>query len=133
MQDKKVSNSRTFRESPWHINSFFSKIDRFGQTIPAFNLKGKDKVTTTFGGITTAAIIVLTLSYFVIRFEELVAGTDPTINYNVVQSYYGAEKGLNLYESNERLAISVIGANDNKTKYDPRYVRMIAQYYYYSP
>ena len=61
------------------------------------------------------------------------AGTDPTINNNIVHSYYGAEKGLNLYEANQHLAISVIGANDNMTKYDPRYVRMIAQYYYYEP
>ena len=60
-------NSRMFRESPWHINNFFSKIDRFGQPIPAFNVKGKDRVTTTFGGIVTALIMVLTLGYFVMR------------------------------------------------------------------
>ena len=56
-----------FRESPWHINSFFSKIDRFGQQIPAFNVKGKDKVTTTVGGIMTVTIMTLTLGYFVMR------------------------------------------------------------------
>ena len=64
-ENKKESNSRMFRESPWHINSFFNKIDRFGQPIPAFNMKGKDKVTTTFGGIVTAIIMTLTLGYFV--------------------------------------------------------------------
>ena len=59
------------------------------------------------------------------------AGSNPTINYNVLQNYYGPEKGLNLYESNHSFAVSVIGKNDNMPKYDPSYVRMIAQYFAY--
>ena len=62
----------------------------------------------------------------------MTAGSNPTINYNVLQNYYGAEKGLNLFESNHSFAVSVIGEKDKLTKYDPRYVRMIAQYYSYS-
>ena len=57
--------SHTFRESRWHINSFFRKIDRFGKQIPAFNMKGKDKVTSTVGGIMTVTIMAITLGYFV--------------------------------------------------------------------
>ena len=57
------------------------------------------------------------------------AGSNPTINYNVFQNYYGPDKGLNLYEANHSIAISVKGIHDDMPKYDPRYVRMIAQYF----
>ena len=55
-------------------------------------------------------------------------GTDPIINNNTVHNYYSAEKGLNLYDSNNRFAISVVG-NENIPKYDRRYVRLIALYF----
>ena len=57
------------------------------------------------------------------------SGSNPTINYNVYQNYYDAEKGLNLYDSNHSFAVSVIAPYDGKPKYDPRYVRMIALFY----
>ena len=61
----------------------------------------------------------------------MIAGTDPNINDNTVHNYYGAEKGLNLYDSNHPIAISIIG-NDRIPKYDQRYVRAIALYYDYN-
>ena len=45
---------------------------------------------------------------------------------NILQNYYGVEKGLNFYTSNQKFAISVVGAHSQIPKYDPRYVRMIA-------
>ena len=67
----KASDSKSlFSESAWHINSFFRKVDRFGQPIPAFNVKGKDKVRTVIGGILTIAIITLTLGYFIAKLQE---------------------------------------------------------------
>ena len=60
----------------------------------------------------------------------MIAGANPIINNNTKHNYYGAEKGLNFYESNHRVAISIIG-NDKVPKYDPRYVRLIALYYDY--
>ena len=59
------------------------------------------------------------------------AGTDPIINNNIVHNYYSADKGLNLHDSNHRIAISIIG-NDKVPKYDSRYVRLIALYYDYN-
>ena len=61
----------------------------------------------------------------------MAAGADPIINNNIVHYYYSAEKGLNLYDSNHRIAISIVG-NGNIPKYDKRYVRLIALYYDYN-
>ena len=59
-----------FSESAWHINSFFRKVDKFGQPIPAFNVKGKDKVKTVAGGVLTVATLVLALGYFLLKLQE---------------------------------------------------------------
>ena len=75
--------------------------------------------------------MVITLGYFVVRLQELVANTDPVINNTTVYNYYGAEKGLNLYDSNHQIAISIIG-NDKVPKHDPRYFRTIALHYDYN-
>ena len=56
------------------------RIDRFGEPLPAFNIKGKDKVTTAFGGIMTALIIILTLSYFISKVNSIVERSNPIMN-----------------------------------------------------
>ena len=45
----------------------------------------------------TTAIITLTLGYFIVKLQDLMAGSDAQINYNVIHSYYAEEEGLNLF------------------------------------
>ena len=97
---KGTKSGKMFSESPWHITNFLRELDRFGHKIPAFNIKGKDEVKTVLGGILTTAIVILTVSYFMIKLQDLRTGTDKFINYNVMNSYYGEEEGLNLFEAN---------------------------------
>ena len=47
-----------------------------------------------------------------------------------MKNYYAGEQGLNLNETNFMFAISVVGMLDEVTKYDPRYVKMMAIHYY---
>ena len=48
-----------------------------------------------------------------------------------MHSYYGTEEdGLDFSKTNQRLAVAVIGW-DWKTKYDPKYVRLMANYFSY--
>ena len=80
----------------------------------------------------TAATMALTLGYFVVGLQALIAGSDPTINYSILYNYYGTDQGLNLYETNHSFAISVKGINDMEKKFDSRYVRIVAQYFDYT-
>ena len=36
------SKEKLFTESPWYISNMLSRLDRFGEPVPAFNIKGKD-------------------------------------------------------------------------------------------
>ena len=83
-QNGSPKDSKQFKESPWHISSFLRTIDRFGSPIPAFNIKGTEKVKTTAGGILTATIMVFTLSYFVVNVQRLAKGSDPIINQRTI-------------------------------------------------
>ena len=78
----------------------------------------------------TAVIIMIALGYFVIKLQYLHSGSDKTINYNLLDGQYGAEKGMNMSKAGQIIAVSVIGASDGQTKYDSKYVRMIAEYFY---
>ena len=64
---KNKDAERLFSESPFHITNFIRQLDRFGRSIPAFNIKGKAEVKSVFGGFLTIAIIVLTLGYFCLK------------------------------------------------------------------
>ena len=122
----KSVNSKQFRESPWHISSFVREIDQFGSPIPAFNIKGSEKVKTTFGGILSATIVVLTLGYFVQNMQGLVKGDDPIINYVTISDYYDDDQsGLNLFDANQRFAIQISNVNELQIL-DPQYVTLNA-------
>ena len=69
-----------FRDSPWHISSFLRSIDRYGQSIPTFNIKGVSEIRTSVGGIVSGFTMILTLFYFSVKLQILVAGSDPVIN-----------------------------------------------------
>ena len=74
------SPSKKFDESPYHIANFLRSIDRFGQPVPTFNIKGTNKVKTACGGVLSAVIMTFALAYFTIKFEALFKGADPVIN-----------------------------------------------------
>ena len=52
----------------------------FGQPIPAFNIKGNDKVQTVAGGFLSAAVLALTLGFAIKGMNDLISKSDPTIN-----------------------------------------------------
>ena len=126
-----VNNSQAMlsEESPWHMFSILRQMDRFGQPIPAFNIKGKNQINTVSGGIMSAIILMVTFGYFLIGLQSLIVGTNRVINYNVVHSHYGIEQGLNMKEKNLRIAIAILGNYDWLMKYDRKYVRLVADYY----
>ena len=107
----------------------FHNLDNFGSPVPAFNVKGKSKVTTIIGGLLTAMILTLTLAYAVQKLFAVFERTDPTINENIEANYYSKENGLNINESKMHFAMSYYNYDSNGTlepKYDPRYVTLVS-------
>ena len=76
----KANKEAVFGDSPWHISNFFRSIDRYGQNVPAFNIKGASVIRTSIGGILTGIVITLTLVYFIVKLQALIDRSDPIIN-----------------------------------------------------
>ena len=60
------------------------RIDRFGEPIPAFNVKGKNKVTTAVGGIMTLLVMFFTLSYLISKINSILEKKNPIMNENKI-------------------------------------------------
>ena len=58
----------------------FRRLDIFGQDLPTFNLKGKDKVLTRIGGVVTIIISITVLMYAGIKFQHLVTRDNPVMS-----------------------------------------------------
>ena len=75
-----------------------------------------------------AIIFTISLGYFLNGLQDISVGAGAVISTSSVSNYYGIDNGLSLNETNQRIAISVIGKNDGMPKFDPKYVRLIADY-----
>ena len=62
-KESNASEPNTFWDSSWSVTNFLSQCDIFGQPVPAFNIKGKEKVTTAVGGFLSTFILAVTLGY----------------------------------------------------------------------
>ena len=52
--------------------------------IPAFNIKGKQKVQSAFGGIMTATVIILTVGYFFNKLNTITYNKNPIMNQSII-------------------------------------------------
>ena len=68
-------------ESPWYILNILRHLDRFGEPVPAFNIKGINQVKTAFGGIMTTMIMLFTLGYFNNKLNTALKKENPILNY----------------------------------------------------
>ena len=91
------------------MSSFLRSLDNFGQSIPAFNIKGNSSVNTVVGGFLSFAIMTLTLGYATAGMIDLINKEDPIINENVIKDYYAInnDESLDLKQGNQAFAIGV--------------------------
>ena len=55
-------------------------FDMFGLPIPAFNIKGQDKIKTKVGGLLSALVMTLTLGYAITGIYDIKNKANPIIN-----------------------------------------------------
>ena len=75
--------------SNWLITNVIRRIDRFGKNVPAFNIDGKDQVSTLLGGLLSITIRMLALGYGLSTLLDLIDKQNPTINQYHKASSYG--------------------------------------------
>ena len=79
--NKKVKSSKSKSGgASWSVSNRMRDIDGFGKEIPAFNLRGENRVNSVCGGVVTTIILTLALIYASVKAIDLVEKKNPVIN-----------------------------------------------------
>ena len=99
-------------------------FDAFSKPIPAFNIKGKDRVNTRIGGLITILISFTVLMYAAIKFSHLSTKKNPQMS----QYYQDVPKDVreDVRDQGFRIAVSIEDyISPKKFKNDPKYVKWL--------
>lgn len=108
----------------WMTGEIFRDMDAFGQSLPAFILKGRKKVQTRLGGVTTILIVTVVLMYAGLKFTHLISKHNPVMSSYFKEDYYSSGETVDLSQKNFRMGISVESyLAPIQQKNDPRYVK----------
>ena len=103
------------------------RADAFPKKLPGFNLDGREKVSSVFGGILTIAMLIVMLLYAGIKLIMLVNRENPTVSTFKEEFVLSSEDKLNLKNANMRFAWTWEGYSDKKLRNDPRYVKQMVR------
>ena len=110
----------------WMTGEIFKNMDAFGESLPTFILKGRKKVQTRIGGVTTILICTVVLMYAGLKFSHLMDKHNPVMSSYYKEDYYANGEAVNLSERNFRMAVSVENLYGSfKLKDDERYVKWL--------
>ena len=105
------------------------RMDAFSQSLPSFNIKGKDKVSTIVGGFFTLILFLTVLMYAALKFSDIITQPNPIINTHFSDDRMD-DKIIDLNKKNFRAAFTVESYLDpRKQKNDPRYVKYLFRIY----
>ena len=84
----------------------FRSMDAYGESLPSFNIKGKERVNTIVGGFLSIILYMIVFMYGVLKFTHMVAYENPNITgYDIEDGM--SEKEVNLNKHNFRLAFTI--------------------------
>ena len=109
------------------LHSLVERIDGFGRSLPAFNLKGSSTVHTMTGGLFTFLVCIVLMVYSTIKLLQLVDKHNPNVSEVKELDFYNFEEILNLKEIGFKIAFSVEGYHSRDMKNDPRYVKYLVR------
>ena len=103
---------------------YLDDVDAFGLSIPSFNLKGKDKVTTRLGGLCSLLVFGTVILFAVLKLMHLVTRHNPQLSE--FWRDIDPDTVINLKKSNTKIAFSIeTFFEPQEFKMDPKYVKWI--------
>ena len=120
---------KAHKVNQWKLNNILERIDIFGADLPVFNLKGETQVLTKTGGCLSLVVMVVFLTYGLLKFMQMMDKHNPFISEMTEKNIFDYKTRLNLNEINFKMAFSVEGYLDNQVRDDHRYVKYIVRIY----
>ena len=102
-------------------------LDFFPTPIPSFNIRGQTQISSIFGSILSAIVLLVILFYGANKFRHLLERQNPTISTFIERSAVTKHEHINLRDVGLRIAFGIEGWNDRALKDDSRYVKTIVR------
>ena len=101
------------------------RLDIFKKELPSFNLRGKSKVASIYGGLLTIFMVAIICLYAGIKLSKLINRSNPNISSYIEEFKLTSDDKLNLEAQAMRFALTIEGYNDKEFKNDPRFVKFV--------
>ena len=107
---------------------FLKKLDLFGVQLPNFNLRGRETIRTSSGGVMSLGIATITFLFAAVKMVHLTSRFNPNVSYYIENDYFTDEFKFNFGREQFMLAFAVEDYFTLELKADTRYVKYFAQY-----
>ena len=107
-----------------------SGMDMFPERVPQFKLGGEDSVQTLAGGTISIIVMIVSTMFAILKLEQMITVSTPSINEFVLTNEYTSEDKLNLGHGGDDFMMA-FGLVDSQWKpfNNPRFVKWLAMYY----
>ena len=110
------------------VSNAVKRLDIFGAKIPSFQMDGKSKVRSHFGGCLTFVIFVTVLFFGAVKLQALLTLHNPQINEYVDRSKFGVNDIYDMREEKFTMAFALETPINEQPLIDPRFVKWVARY-----
>lgn len=104
------------------------KLDIFRAPLPGFNIKGDQAVSSNIGGCVSVLIMIVTITFGLLKLEDLALRTNPTVSTFVQEDEFDQNDKYDSGRSDFVMAFALVRAKDDVPKNDPRFVKWMAKY-----
>lgn len=111
------------------LNDVLEKFDFFPRALPTFNIKGRDAVPSSIGGLLSLVLTMILSIYGIAKLNTLINRSAPIVANYTDQGAVSEYERLNLLDAGLTFAFGIEGFIDKELKNDPRYVRMLTRLY----
>ena len=102
-------------------------LDLFPASVPGFNVRGKESVTTIVGSIVSILVFLIVVFYGANKLTFLIERRNPQISSFIERGAVTKHDETNLMNANIKFAFGIEGFLDKKLKNDPAYVKWIVR------
>ena len=107
------------------LYSLLSKLDVFGQEVPRFNIRGREKINTPLGGLFTSLLMILVLFYGIAKLEHLLMHKNPAITMHEYQRKL--DDTFPTTEDKFMMAFALLDDNMKHSIWNDRHFRWVLQ------
>ena len=109
--------------------NMLKKFDLFPGALPGFNIGGQQQVDSNTGGLVSISILFMVLTFALLKLEELISKSNPTISSSTQEDAFHTQYGFDTGASDFMMAFALVDSSSNQPYSDPRYYKWYARYF----